>query len=101
MKKHIVGAVYEVNKKNMNHLIKQLEEATLKANAPTVTFQYPNTSEFQYDINCHKSAIEANLDVYEALQVIRGVLKHQEPAEHERATLEKLREILTRNHVYE
>jgi hypothetical protein len=96
MKKHYVGAVYDVTKENMNNLIKQLEEKSSK-----VSFEYANTHENKFEIECHMKAIEANLDMYEALQLIRSILKHEKTSKKEAERLEKLREIISRNHVYE
>jgi hypothetical protein len=90
MKKHYVGAVYDVTKENMNNLIKQLEEKGSK-----VSFEFANTHENKYEIQCHMKAVELNSAIGDALEFVRGRLKHgSNVSKLETQSLEEIRSLL-------
>ncbi len=90
MKKHYAGAVYDVTAKNMQHLIKQLEEKHA-----SVSFQFALTHQNKYEIECHHKAVELNMAIGDVLDIIRGRLKHGEKVTNpERQTLEQIRGVL-------
>ena len=65
----------------------------------TVKWEIENTPEHEYLIKCHVNAEAVQLDIYNALMLIRKRIKYEEPSEEEMAMLEKIREILILNYV--
>lgn len=95
MKKHYVGAVYDVTKENMNELIKQLEEKQSK-----ISFEFANTHDNKFEIKCHMKAVELNIAIGDALEFIRGRLKYGEKiSKLERESLEHVRGILSEEYI--
>jgi hypothetical protein len=89
MKKHYVGATYPVTQETINHLIKQLEEKHSK-----VSFEYANTHENKWEIECHIKAVDSQMAIYDALNKIRSRLKYNKTSKAERDFLQTLRSVL-------
>lgn len=74
---------------------KKLNIVKFESSTPIFAYMYPNTPDHQYDIKCVQNAKDLNLNVYEALQVIRTRLKYgQDVTDIEQETLEQLRKLL-------
>lgn len=62
---------------------------------PMIIYAFPNDNEHEYDLKCIYNAKNLNLNVYDALQVIRTRLKYgQDVTDIEQETLEQLRKLL-------
>jgi hypothetical protein len=95
MKKHYVGAVYDLTQKNMQNLVKQLEEKNA-----SVSFEFALTHENKYEIECHHKAVELNMAIGDALEFIRGRLKHgNNVSKLETESLEEIRSMLWEAHI--
>jgi len=67
----------------------------LAVDQPAIIYAFPNTIDHQYELKCIHNAKNMNLNVYEALQVIRARFKHGDNvSDKEQDTLNQIRDLL-------
>ena len=69
-------------------------------NEPQVTFSFPNTGEYKFDIECHHKALAFNALLGAALDMIRTRLKYSDDVtDKDEETLSQIRAILVEVYV--